>query len=101
MGTIVIGRHLYISLTRQLGGDPHARCTRCNDSSSLNAIIRFTWTPGRRMSREFLRTCSNTLPLLVETVEAVRRYIEGGTDSFIMTVAHGEEEEGQERAGTH
>jgi len=49
------------------------------------------------MSREFLRTCSNTLPLLVETVEAVRRYIEGGTDSFIMTVAHGEEEEGRER----
>lgn len=26
------------------------------------------------MSREFLRTCSNMLPLLVETVEAERRY---------------------------
>lgn len=67
------------------GNLDRAQCTRCNDSSSLNAIIRFTWTPGRRMSREFLRTCSNTLPLLVETVEADRRYIEGGTDSFIMT----------------
>jgi len=50
------------------------RCTQCTDSYSLNTIIHFTRTPGRRMSREFLRTCSNMLPLLVETVEAEQRY---------------------------
>lgn len=72
--TIVIRHYLYISPVRQF--EPHSVHPVQRFLLSLNAIIRFTRTPGRRMSREFLRTCSNMLPLLAETVEAEQRYRE-------------------------